>query len=252
MIGAIGKAIGQLGDPRMRSVFLKGILGAIAAFIVIFSVAYYLLGHVIWADVPVIGWLMEWMGVGFDVLSGFLLGGTVLAITYFLFPPVMVAIMGIFLEEVCEAVEQKHYRNLGETRFIPVTENIINALKFLGLVIVINLLALPFYLATWWIAGLGFVLYYLINGYLFGREYFELVAHRRLDPKTARGLRRSNRGSLMLFGFAAAFGMTVPILNLFVPIIAAAAMVHIFMKIGERSSLTGATGPMIKSETTFP
>ena len=252
MIGAIAKALGQLGDPRMRSVFMKGILGAIAVFAVIFVLAYYLLGHVIWADVPVIGTLMEWMDWSFDVLSGLLLGGTVLMITYILFPPVMVAIMGIFLDEVCEAVEARHYPHLGEPRFIPTLENIGSALKFLGIVLLINILALPFYLATWWFAGLGFVLYYLINGYLFGREYFELVSHRRLNPKVARSLRKSNRGTVMLFGFAAAFGMTVPILNLFVPIIAAAAMVHVFMKISDRTDLAGADGLPEKTETTFP
>jgi len=101
-------------------------------------------------------------------------------------------------------------------------------------------------------AGLGAVLYYLVNGYLFGREYFELVSHRRIAPPVAKNLRRSKRGTVMLLGCAAAFGMTIPFLNLVTPIIAAAAMVHVFMKIAQNTPMEGDSRAMEKTETTFP
>lgn len=255
MIGAISKAIGQLPDPKMRSVFIKGVIGAVIVLAVLYVVIAYLFSHVILAEVPLIGWLFEyeWVVAIIDVASGFFFGGVFLTITYFLFPPIMVAVMGIFLDQVCDAVESHHYPGLGEPRFIPTMESIIGALKFLGMVILINLLALPFYIMTLWVAGLGIFLYYAINGYLFGREYFELVSHRRVNPQVARNLRKSNGFNIFLLGCVAAFGMTIPILNLFVPIIAAAAMVHVFMKVARNTPLEGGRDSLPeKTETTFP
>ena len=250
MIGAITKAIAQLGDPKMRNVFLKGVAGAVLVLIALYIGVSYAFSHMVLVEIPLIGWFFEyeWVTNLVDMTSGFVFGGVFLTITYFLFPPIMVAVTSIFLDEVCEAVEARHYPRLGRPRFIPTMENIGGALKFLCVVIIINILALPFYIMTIWIAGLGLVLYYLINGYLFGREYFELVAHRRLNPKVARNLRKSSPANVMLLGFAAAFGMTIPILNLFVPIIAAAAMVHVFMKIARNTPLEGEAGQLEKTD----
>jgi CysZ protein len=49
--------------------------------------------------------------------------------------------------------------------------------------IALNLLALPIYAL---IPLLNVVLFLGLNGYLFGREYFELIALRRLDPEETR------------------------------------------------------------------
>ena len=194
------------------------------------------LTSVVWTELPVfIGDIISWMGEAFDYFGGAVLGAFILLVTYFLFPAVMTAIMGLFLDDVCDAVEEKHYPGLAKARQIPFLENLMNSLKFLGMVILINIAALPFYILTFWF-GFGILLYYLINGYLLGREFYEQVAHRRMNGREARVLRKQKRGTVMLFGFGAAFLMTVPILNLLAPIVATAAMVHIFMKIWSPAS----------------
>ncbi len=66
-----------------------------------------------------------------------------------------------------------------------------------------------------------------VNGYLMGREYFELVALRRLQPAEAKALRKRHQGTLFAAGVIAAFVLTVPFVNLLAPIIATAAMVHL-------------------------
>ena len=100
-------------------------------------------------------------------------------------------------------------------------------LKFSAISIVLNILALPIYAILFFIGPLNLFVFYALNGYLLGREFFELVAHRRLSPPQALHLRSAFRGQLFLAGVVIAFMMTVPILNLIASLIATAAMVHL-------------------------
>lgn len=243
MFAALAKAIGQIGEKRLRKVLWKSIFGAIGVFILLWMVLTSMLSSIFWSELPYVGWIIEWMGGYFDFLSVFFLGTGIVALTYMLFPPVMTAVMGLFLDEVCDAVEAKHYPNLEAVRDQGALEGVTSALKFLGIILIVNLIALPFYALTWWF-GLGFVLYYLINGYLLGREYFEQVAHRRMRPQAARELRKSQSGGVMLFGVLVAFGMTIPFVNLVIPVLATTTMVHMFMKMRGKNTI------VVDSETT--
>jgi len=100
-------------------------------------------------------------------------------------------------------------------------------LAFATVAVGLNLLLLPFYLLLLWFPPAYAVLFYGVNGYLLGREYFEQVAMRRLDPEAARRLRRAHQGRIVLAGVAIAFLLTVPILNLIAPVLATAFMVHL-------------------------
>lgn len=241
MISALTKALGQMGDPKLQKVFWKGVVGAVLAFILLYSVLYFVMSQIAWTEIPFyIGDFFAWIGDSLDIFGGVFFGGTILITTYFLFPAVMIAVVGIFLEDVCKAVEDKHYPNLGEARKVTIVDSLWNALKFVGVVVLINIIAAPFYVLTFWIAGLGIILYYLINGYLIGREYYELVAFRRMPAKNATKLRRAHRGKIMLAGAATAFAMTIPIVNILTPIIAAAMMVHIFMRLPRRAEFMDA------------
>ena len=98
---------------------------------------------------------------------------------------------------------------------------------FLLTLLAINLVMLPFYLVALFIAGLGAVLFYGVNGWLAGREYYEQVALRRRDPVEVKAWRKANAGTLWLTGIVIVFLGTIPILNLIVPVLGVAAMVHI-------------------------
>src|SRR3546814_18922147 len=82
--------------------------------------------------------------------------------------------------------------------------------------------------------------FYLLNGYLLGREYFEMVAVRRLDLAGAKRLRRDFRGRVVLAGAVIAFLLTIPLVNLVTPMIATAFMLHVFE--GLRRTPTLRTG----------
>ena len=76
---------------------------------------------------------------------------------------------------------------------------------FLLAVVALNLVMLPLYIAAIFIAGLGAVLFYAVNGWLTGRMYYELVALRRLDPADVKAWRRANSGVLWLTGIVIVF-----------------------------------------------
>jgi CysZ protein len=94
--------------------------------------------------------------------------------------------------------------------------------------ILVNLIALPFYL----LPGINLALFWIVNGYLLGREYFELVALRHLDVAAARALRRRHALRIFIAGIVIAAFATVPFLNLLSPLFATAFMVHTSKRIG--------------------
>jgi uncharacterized protein involved in cysteine biosynthesis len=72
------------------------------------------------------------------------------------------------------------------------------------------------------------LVFFTLNGYLLGREYFELVAQRRMTAEEAKALRRTRRVRVFLAGVVVAFLLTIPLVNLITPIIATAFMLHIY------------------------
>ena len=63
---------------------------------------------------------------------------------------------------------------------------------------------------------------------MLSREYYELVSLRQSDAGAAEMLRKANRQRLFLSGVVITFLFTIPIVNLFAPVIGVAAMAHIF------------------------
>jgi uncharacterized protein involved in cysteine biosynthesis len=139
-----------------------------------------------------------------------------------LFPSVVYIIVCFFSEDVALAVETELYPYLPEPRNQSKREIIVVTCKFVTISLVINIFVIPVYAVLFPVSPFVF---YALNGYLMGREYFELVALRRLSPTKAQILRRAFRGQLFLAGMVIAFMMTIPIVNFITPVIAVAAMV---------------------------
>ena len=70
--------------------------------------------------------------------------------------------------------------------------------------------------------------FFAANGYILGREYFELVALRRVQPQEAKRLRKENKREILISGLVIALLLTVPVVNLLAPVIGVAVMVHLF------------------------
>jgi CysZ protein len=100
-------------------------------------------------------------------------------------------------------------------------------------VLAVNIVALLLLL----IPGINVIAFYLGNGYLLGREYFELAAMRHLPLEDAKRLRKANVGYVWMCGLIIAGLASVPILNLITPIFATAFMVHIYKQLAARGGL---------------
>lgn len=221
MLRALFLAFGQLSDRPSRRIVWIGVAGAILGFVLL-SVGVGALLHA-FAAVGV-GWIDEWLPAAGGV-AAFLLA-------WLLFPAAVVTVSGLLIDDVVDRVEALHYPDLGPAPRLSWVAGVVVSLRLAAVVIVVNLVALPLYLVT---PGLNLVIYYVVNGYLLGREYFELIANRRLGLEQARVLRRSHPFGPFLAGVIIAFLSSIPLLNLFLPVIAGALMVHVFHGLGRRA-----------------
>lgn len=215
MINAISKAIAQLGDRPIQKVILLTLISGFIVFVVLWSVVGFSLAN---TNIFAIGWL--------ETVVDFMGGLATLIITWMLFPGIISAVMALFLETIARAVEAKHYPHLAPAEGVRVGESIFAAVRFVAVLVVLNIFLLMFLIFP---PIFPFV-FYGVNGYLLGREYFEMVALRRMNTHDARALRKQNKNRVLVFGIVIAFLLSIPLVNLLVPIVATAAMLHLFEK----------------------
>lgn len=212
MIVGLFKALAQMNDPRLRRVLWASLGWAFVLHAALYAALGFALQHLPTTD-------LAWLDTLLRIVSGL---GAFLA-SLWLFPAVVSVILGFYLEQVVATVENRHYPNLPAPRAQPVVESVATALRFAAVAVGLNILFLPLYLIP--VINVGAFL--LLNGYLLGREYFELVAARRLEPLAMHQTRLRHRGRILLLGMAAAALLLVPLVNLVAPILAAAWMVHL-------------------------
>jgi uncharacterized protein involved in cysteine biosynthesis len=213
MFDALIKAIAQLGDRPIQKTILQCLILAFVVFTVLWTVVGLTLTQ---TDLFTIGWLETVI----DVMGGL----ATLVITWMLFPGVISAAMAIFLDTIARAVEAKHYPHLEPAEGVSTGEAIFAAVRFITVFVVLNIFLLMFLIFP----PIYPFVFYGVNGYLLGREYFELVALRRMNSTEARALRAANKNRVLMFGILIAFLLSIPVVNLLVPIIATAAMLHLF------------------------
>ena len=222
ILNAFFSALGQTGDPKFRAVLLRGVGLTILLLVLACAGAIWLINWLSGSEIslPFVG-AVPWLN---DVLnySGIVL---VLILPVFLMVPVASAITSIFLDEVAQAVEDKHFPALPPARRIPVSEAVMDGLSCLGVLIVANLLALILYAIF---TPLAPFIFWAMNGFLLGREYFTLAAMRRIGRDGARKLRSKHSTTIWVAGTLMAIPLSVPLVNLVIPIIGAATFTHIY------------------------
>ena len=75
------------------------------------------------------------------------------------------------------------------------------------------------------------LVFWAVNGWLLGQEYFTLVAQRRMSRIEAKRLRRVHRGTIWLAGILMAAPLSVPVLNLLIPVFGVATFTHLFHRL---------------------
>ena len=213
MIRSLVKGILQLRDPSAKKVVLISVGASILTYIVLFGFIYLTLNHI---SVFHVWWI--------ESLADFLGHFAAILLTWLLFPATISVIIGFLLENIASAVEAQHYPDLPPISNTSFFSSLAISGKFLVVLLALNI-GLLFFVLT---GPIYLVLYYLVNGYLISREFFDLVSLRRLNVGKARALRKKFKYRLIFIGTIFVFLMSVPIVNLLAPIIATATMVHLF------------------------
>jgi CysZ protein len=216
MIKAFELAFTQLTDPKMRSVLWQSLLLSLVLQIALIALAW-------WGLASFANFKWQWVN---DTIR-WLGGGAVIVLALMLFPASFGIVISVFMERIADIVEARYYPALGPARGIPIWTGIWTGVAFLVALVVLNLVMLPVYIVAIFVAGLGAVVFYAVNGWLTARMYYELVALRRRSPADVKAWRKANLGVLWLTGIAIVLLGTIPILNLLVPILGTAAMVHV-------------------------
>lgn len=147
-----------------------------------------------------------------------------------LIAPVTAIVAGLFLDDIAERVESTAYPADPPGQALPVIPALLMSLKFFGVVILANLLAL----LLLFVPGVNIAAFFVVNGYLLGREFFEFAAMRFRPEAEAKALRRKHAGTVFMAGLVVAALLSVPLVNLLTPLFAAAMMVHLHKMISAR------------------
>ena len=219
------KALGQIGDRRFMKVLLVGV-GLTLALLFAFTVAFTWTVGLVVPDSFSLPWIGEITWI--DNVLSWAVVPVMLWASVFLMVPVASAFTGLFLDQVVDAVEAEHYPDQPAVSPLPIGEAIVESAKFLGLLVAVNIVALVLYVIFPPFAPL---IFWGVNGVLLGREYATLVAQRRLGAVGAREFRKRNRGQIWLAGTLMAIPLTIPFVNLLIPILGVASFTHLFHRL---------------------
>lgn len=144
-------------------------------------------------------------------------------IAWFMFPILLPLIVTILTGYVIPIIEKQSYPNAQPQHHTTLRSELLHDLKFMLTSLTLNILALPIYFT-----GIGMIIYYMLNGYLLGREFFGIAGGRYIGKEEASKKRKQHRYKIWLCGIALTALFTIPLINLIVPIIAIIAMIHLY------------------------
>jgi CysZ protein len=221
MIRAFLLSLGQLTDPAILRVFLKSIGLTLLIFVV--------LGAGLWFGTQ---WLfIDRLGWGEDATGFAILGEFVVTILFgwVLFRAIAIAVIDLFGDQIVVAVERKHYPEvLATARDVPFHRSLRMGLRSAGRALAVNLVLAPTYILLL-LTGIGTpLLFFAANGWLLGVDLGEMVAARHMPPADIKAWRASTRWSRWEMGVIVSALLSVPIINLFAPILGAAMAAHLF------------------------
>ncbi|WP_262048570.1 sulfate transporter family protein [Bradyrhizobium sp. Bra78] len=238
MLDAAVKALSQMISPPMRSILWRSIGVALVLIIVLAIGLQRLLSwFAIYGEV----WLEGLLGPGWhgslEVLAWIVSIAAGLGVVFgavFLMPAITSLVASLFVDDVADHVEREHYPAERPGVALPVGQAIYEGVKTALLTILVYLIALPFV----FLAGAGFLIFFLATAWLLGREYFELAAMRFRSPEEAKAMRRDNAATIFAAGLIIAAFVSIPIVNLATPIFGMAFMVHMHKRLsGPRPEL---------------
>jgi len=211
LIIVFARALRNLLLPGILKLFLLCLLAYVAGW----SVLAWVLSMLITAYTGMSGaegMLMHMIGS---------IGSMMLA--WFLFPLLYPILVSFFDDNMAAVIEREDYPGLAPALppFWPtILHDALFSLKAIGL----NILCIPLY----FIPLAGMVVYYGLNGYLLGTQFFRMAAGRRVGEAEARAVQKRAGSAIVVTGIAISLCSTIPLLNLAAPLLGVAAMLHLF------------------------
>jgi CysZ protein len=218
MFASARKALALIFDPAFSGIVARAILFTFVLFAILLLGAEYGVQRL---SENWVGW--QWLKTTLEVLAPVL---AVVAIFY-LGAPVAAIFASFYLDRIAEAVEAKYYPADGKAPGTPFFTALRAGTRLAVTVVLVDIALLPLDLE---IPILGEAAVLLVNGWLLGREYFELAALRHLSPSAAHALRRRHGSAVFFAGLIISVLSIVPIANLFAPLFGSAFMVHLFKR----------------------
>ncbi|WP_107989096.1 sulfate transporter family protein [Breoghania corrubedonensis] len=223
MLSLAMRSIAQVLSQPFRAILWKSLGITIALLVVIWLAIEWAVTYLV--DISA----YPWADTAFSVVTGI---GAFIGLG-FLIAPVATVFVALYQDEIAEKVERADYREDPPGRPMPLIPSVLLSVKFLGIVILGNIIALFLLL----IPGVNVVAFFLVNGYLIGREYFEFAAMRFMTPADAKRLRKAHGAEVFVAGLIVACVLAIPIVNLLAPIFGTVLMVHLQKRISGRIPL---------------
>lgn len=242
MFDAAIKALSQILSPPMRSILWRSV-GLALVLIVVLAISLQRL--LSWFAGSGEVWAETMLGPGFhtpiNILAWFVSIAAGLGIVLgavFLMPAITSLVASVFVDDVADIVEREHYPAERPGKALPIGRAMTEGVKTALLTILVYLIALPFV----FIAGVGFIAFFIATAWLLGREYFELAAMRFRSPEEAKLMRKQNAATIFTAGLFIAAFVSIPIVNLATPLFGMAFMVHMHKRLsGPRPELIEPT-----------
>lgn len=221
MIGIVFRSLGQIFSPALRSIFWRSIALTILLLVIAASAVTSLMSWMIEQS----GWLQTypWIETVLVFLTGF--GITITAL--YVLPAASMLVAGFFLDDVAAKIETQDYPSDRPGAPMSTGSALIDGVQFFFVMLGANVIALFLIL----LPGINIAAFFVVNAYLFGREYFYLIAGRHESRATVARLYQDHAGTIFGAGFMIAIFVFIPLLNLLTPLFATVLMVHVFKRV---------------------
>jgi CysZ protein len=217
MFASLGRTFANFFDGTLRGIAIRSVLLTLAIFVLLIVGAEYGL-----QQLPTLG--SHWVNVALETLAPIL----IFFLSVILGAPVAALFASLYLDRVASQVEAKAYPSDPPAQNLSLATNLGAGIRFVGLVVLANAALLPVDIE---LPGISELLTLIVNGWILGREYFELAALRHMSRASAAALRGKHGGKLFAAGLLIATMTALPFVDLIAPLFGTVLMVHVFKRL---------------------
>ena len=224
LVTAIERTGQQIFERSFLKVFLLGLITTFGAI----ALSYIIANEII-KEAPLYQSDWQWWQDMVNNMIGFVFDTAFIFFMFLFFAPISTIFVSIFLDDIIDCVENKYYPENKAGKRLGVIHLAFLALRIMFFLVVLNILLIPLYVIfVFWLPILPMIIFYLLNGYLLGWGYYEMVAVRHLGIKQAGIHRKSIRGIVLMGGLLIMVLFMIPIVQLAAPILGVALICHLY------------------------